>query len=431
MCGLGGMAGDLDKKDRDFFKLLLQVNVMRGHHSTGVASANYKGETAVFKRAVNAYDLIQHRNYDDVVDWSAQVLLGHNRWATVGAINNLTAHPFEHGSLIGAHNGTLRNWKAALEDAEQFDTDSEALIYNLAINGWEKTFKKLDGAWALTVYDQDTHTLNIIRNEERPLWIGYREDHGAVYWASEKWMLKEMAAKAGVKLAKNLFQPKENRLLSFDLPEVRQKKIPKPEGKVLEVAPEKKPHTQYPGEANGYGRGNIISIRGSKKDSPLSQQLGASLGDWVTFIPTDITKSGLSNSYVYLEGYMPKAPYSDVKCYMEADKADYLLEVTDLLCGQVCGLIPEYKNGGVRIEQPFISLTSSSLFVPYDEDGGEETEFETVVQGPGSSLLNEEEFNKAVSEGCSNCTRPLEFNKDEVKWYADYPVCVDCMKELD
>ena len=58
-----------------------------------------------------------------------KALIGHNRKATVGSVNNATAHPFVVGdSFAMVHNGTLRNHKALADTV----VDSEALAIHLS-----------------------------------------------------------------------------------------------------------------------------------------------------------------------------------------------------------------------------------------------------------------------------------------------------------
>ena len=85
MCGLVGVAGNLFKKDTDAFTQMLYVDVLRGDHSTGVASADSKGAVRLLKAAGPAYELMDRKGYDSVVTMAQRVIIGHNRYGTMGA----------------------------------------------------------------------------------------------------------------------------------------------------------------------------------------------------------------------------------------------------------------------------------------------------------------------------------------------------------
>ncbi len=71
---------------------------------------------------------------------ASETVLAHLRKATVGSVNILNAHPFQHGSWVFAHNGEVRNFAqhrakirthvaAPLRRYILGDTDSETLFY--------------------------------------------------------------------------------------------------------------------------------------------------------------------------------------------------------------------------------------------------------------------------------------------------------------
>ena len=131
----------------------------------------------------------------------ARCIIGHVRSATIGDKDNVElAHPFQFDNIIGAHNGTLRSdWRWVLQDQtnEKFGSDSQGVFYNFAYRGVEETVKLLHGAWCFVWWDDDDSTLNILRNDERPLWTA-RGKSGNLYWASEYWMIQAMV-RAGEK----------------------------------------------------------------------------------------------------------------------------------------------------------------------------------------------------------------------------------------
>jgi hypothetical protein len=145
--------------------------------------------------------LYDHKSYKDVV-WGTniRVLLGHNRWATKGKINKLNAHPFEFSRVVGAHNGTLSDF-SNLEDHNKFEVDSEALYNHLNTHGVDDLALKLKGAFALTWYNKEEKTINLLRNKERPLFYALTKDRHTLLWASEDWMIMLAAKQAGLEVS--------------------------------------------------------------------------------------------------------------------------------------------------------------------------------------------------------------------------------------
>lgn len=217
MCGLVGCAGKLWNKEESAFKLMLQLDTVRGSHSTGILSVQRKpGETKMFKYLGTPWDLMQYKDFDDVMKKVNGALLGHNRAATRGRITVANAHPFEHEHIIGAHNGTLRS-TTTLKDHKLFDVDSDNIFYNISEEGAEETIKKLEGAFALSWYDAHQHTINLVRNVERPLTYCFSKDGETVFWASEGWMLHVALTKNGIDFGE-IKQLEPGILMSINVP---------------------------------------------------------------------------------------------------------------------------------------------------------------------------------------------------------------------
>lgn len=200
------------------FKNLLQLDTIRGPHSTGVAMVRTNGDNKTVKKLGTPWEgLFDSKDFEEYLKvCSFNVLLGHNRWATKGKINAKNAHPFDFDTLVGAHNGTLRSVRD-LDNHEKFEVDSENIYHHMERNGVADTIKLLDGAFALTWYNKEESTINFIRNNERPLYYCLTEDRKAIIWASEDWMIEVACGMAGQKFGE-IFSLPIGVHFTFDIP---------------------------------------------------------------------------------------------------------------------------------------------------------------------------------------------------------------------
>jgi predicted glutamine amidotransferase len=209
MCGIVGAAGNLDKNVNKMFRDMLVFDQVRGFDSTGVA---------VVGSAENATVQVEKDTGtpNDLWTWGTsnlfdnrgvakslfKVMIGHNRAATVGAISRENAHPYQFTHITGVHNGSL-SYYDDLDGAKTHEVDSQALINTIATRGIDKTWKSFYGAASVVYWDDNEKTLNIIRNEQRPLYVIWSKKGDAIFWASEEWMIYTAAGRNNVDLNKN------------------------------------------------------------------------------------------------------------------------------------------------------------------------------------------------------------------------------------
>lgn len=205
MCGIVGcvMKGKSGfyKKNEDIFFELLFADQVRGEDSTGIIGVEKDGQFHIAKEAVKASEFIPKIKATTLTTgmWNnGKAYIGHNRKKTVGKVDDESAHPFVVDDTFAmVHNGTLEKH---YELAKGFSVDSEALAHHLAgalktafDEGDTKTEKhfedalaKIEGAYAVAMYDQRRHKIFLTRNKERPLSLIETDD--AWYFMSESLM---------------------------------------------------------------------------------------------------------------------------------------------------------------------------------------------------------------------------------------------------
>jgi predicted glutamine amidotransferase len=202
ICGITGMAGNLLPIHRKVMSQLLVLDSLRGEDSTGVAFVNaHTSNVKVVKELGDPFALLYSNKYNKALDQSNKVLIGHNRYATMGGVTRASAHPFEFDTLVGVHNGTLSS-KHALMNASDYKVDSENLYHHIEEKGVQDAISKLGfpaNAWSLVWWDKLEQTLNFLRNKERPLYMCRSEDAQVLFWASEPWMLEGALGRNGIK----------------------------------------------------------------------------------------------------------------------------------------------------------------------------------------------------------------------------------------
>lgn len=295
-CGHVGVAGSMTRKEVDVFSDMLYFDTLRGPHSTGVASIGRNNRTSdknLLKKVGPAYELMEHKQFDRVVSVGNSVLLGHNRYATVGKITAANAHPFEFSGLIGAHNGTIQHSdRASIIDGDKFDTDSEGIFNMMNELGPEMTIPALFGAWALVWYNKRDHTMNFVRNDQRDLYYTLSEDKKNIFWASEAAMMHAALIRRGVAYDK-VWALRPDVHYIFDIPEKFGGEFEEPQESPL--AGRKEPvRPTYPHHFGGHNhRQQMLPAPEAKKDDDVPFGADASKdtgGTKTTVEPTGSTE---------------------------------------------------------------------------------------------------------------------------------------------
>lgn len=193
MCGIYGMIGKPTnpKQAARFMTALALHTVPRGQHSMGFFAITEE-ESILEKCAVHPKEFLRISSFVSVIQKDkAYILMGHNRWASIGEINNENAHPFEGGMYVLAHNGTcptaLEKVKAlGIRNHMNGTTDSEAILMLIEHHGIEKLSTILSSLYgfSLSIADKATETLYFAR-DVNPLFVAdLRPILGVRAWSS-------------------------------------------------------------------------------------------------------------------------------------------------------------------------------------------------------------------------------------------------------
>jgi hypothetical protein len=228
MCGIIGYLTTEEKKESvsryRFLHQALIADTMRGDDSTGAYFVGHDAEVgqtpAYCKSTAPGYDFV---TYDP--DWHSlsgtgaefYAAIGHNRSATVGKVAADTAHPFQRGPITLVHNGTLRSTYGLpiTEQQGSFFNDSDAICGNLENTPINELTKDMLGAYALVWHDARDRTMNIVRNDQRPLYLATVKGQNTVFIASESMMLQWILSRLKVNI-ETIAYPKPHQWLRFE-----------------------------------------------------------------------------------------------------------------------------------------------------------------------------------------------------------------------
>lgn len=186
MCGIVGYIGN--KEAYPVIIKGLKRLEYRGYDSAGIALLN--GDMTVYKKAGKVTDL------EKIVTGktTANIGIGHTRWATHGEPNDTNAHPHvsQSGDIAIIHNGIIENYASIKEELIKrgyvfhTDTDTEVLV-NLIEEVQKKENTTLDnavrialnevvGAYAIVILNKNNPDQLIAARKGSPLVIGIGED---------------------------------------------------------------------------------------------------------------------------------------------------------------------------------------------------------------------------------------------------------------
>lgn len=413
MCGLVGMAGAVGVTEEKAFKDLLIIDSLRGPHSTGLCRINNVGNLKIVKAVGDPFELIVRNDYNIALQGLNKVLIGHNRYATKGAINKVNAHPFEFDNVAGAHNGTLTT-QYLLDDSKDFEVDSENLYHHMNKHGVSATTSKLGGAYTLTWWDKTDNTVNLLRNKERPLFYTYSTSKGTLFWASEKWMLEGALGRNGIKHGAIIDLPVHTQLkqkILFPVNGVTQP-IPSP---TFEV----RPH-YTPAVTSVVNTGKSVSVSPkvtsiNSNGGKLKRLMGKSVEFYV--LGEETSKEGLR----YIDCRMLGFEKLDLRvhCFHNPDVLKLLSNTEDDFSGEIRRVVD--RNGEAY---GVIDLRTIKVIEYAEPDDLLELDY----PGYNSERMTGATWASKTAKGCSWCSDvPVPSEKEDIIWIDDNNhVCVDC-----
>lgn len=416
MCGIVGVVGvkNLSVQDEGWFKDALYIDALRGQHSTGVVNLSGQLEKRMVKKAMQPYDFLSLNQTASLFRTTNRMFLGHNRHATKGAVNNVNAHPFEHGHITMVHNGSLFTWKE-LEGGDTFTVDSEAICHSLAVAGVEETVKKLNGAYSLVWWDDNDKTLNFVRNNDRPMYVSVSQDNERMFFASEPEMITWLTDRSTYDF--KLVEPKHTVPgihYKWDIGynnNALDKKLSFTE-KRLKMYKPRVISTRYPHQGNN-NNGNL-------KNS--LDTLGLAVNTKVSFWITETKKSSNTSDMLTIKGFMAEDPWLPITAYQVPSSLNPAVDI-------------EYKalpaNMYGKGKDATIILNGSSIEeTDFMEELAEFNEQEIIqlYKVYRDERVTSHEFNKRVKGGCSNCSANIfPISHEKVGWVdKDSPLCPSC-----
>lgn len=187
MCGIVGYIGN-----KEAYPILikgLKRLEYRGYDSAGIAVLEDKVE--IYKKKGKVSDLEDFVNGKKI---KSKLGIGHTRWATHGAPNDINAHPHidSSGKLAIIHNGIIENYGSLKKELQSrghkfiSDTDTEVLIHLIEeiqenarvelVEAVRLALNEVVGAYAIVILSKDDPDQLVAAKKGSPMVIGIGKD---------------------------------------------------------------------------------------------------------------------------------------------------------------------------------------------------------------------------------------------------------------
>ena len=176
----------------------------RGYDSAGIATL-HDGALARVRVEGKLFNLEEKLRGENL---AGTIGIGHTRWATHGSPTEDNAHPIATDKVAVVHNGIIENHaelKAELEKHQvRFETQTDTEVIAQLVTQYmkdgmsaqdaaNKTFDRLEGAFAVVMIFSGEENLMIGTRQGTPLAVGYGE--GEMYMASDSYALAPLTKK--------------------------------------------------------------------------------------------------------------------------------------------------------------------------------------------------------------------------------------------
>jgi len=505
MCGIvGTLTAEPNGKgglDRDkFMKLGLILDTVRGLDSTGAYYTRLSWDpddpaqerTAGYYKSLNPGPLfVEEADWHELVKDSAdyRYWIGHNRAATMGAIDVDSAHPFQEGPVTLVHNGTLTTTSSLplsmFELGREVTVDSHALCHNFAEGEVEDAsyiIARIQGAFALVWHDARDDSLNFVRNHERPFHIAKDKDSDTLFMMSEAELLWYVSQKARIKL-EEIIQPRPYEYLKWLpgqlTPEVK---------KVEKVYP-------YYGGYGGYNHGAYYGSqrrsqpgKSTEQSRPKAQTAPVPHARFTNHELTKVWVGGrtrpiplksqvavldagldLEKPYTFVTAKAPKVDGSRrmVEGFLLPDGQDAVVYGIDLsqwrehsnndwavlpvsaytkggedivVCKRLSFFTParssvvRTKQEDYEVEDSGMTELSDDFHPPVPWEASNPWSDDLYLRGPAGTYVPMHIFTQLTADGCVQCQRPIAIDEDEdVEWLNDGKavMCPDCIEDWE
>lgn len=462
MCGIVGMV-TVDKFNlvdkRKFLSKALIIDTLRGEDSTGIfyhnrdVEANKDNTAGWCKEVVDGYKFVNSKNYRKAMEslddrW---FVVGHNRAATVGAVDVAGAHPFQEGAITMVHNGTLTHTNRLQKTQSELGVavDSHAICHNLALAEPDKAhevFTKLDGAFALVWHDARDGSLNFVRNSQRPLHFGKYQN--TLYFASESGQLQYLNDKLSLGITEILY-PEPGVHMKFKsgeiLPEVNKHNLIYGTGSwgrnaaywedyddysnYSDSTPASKPHTSTPPRETVLVGGSVVKI----PDRSIELLAAHKLSPSDRFVMTPIKKYDNSSHGNRVMGHIQTLDMGCVIYHINKLRTNagwnrkWLVRPIAVKCATSTDKKPLIICTVVNTDGLAQHERYSWWSVNNDktEKGGATGTHMYPIHG--HTYVTRQKFLDETKDGCTYCNNPI-YAKDaeQIDWVGDAPLCVEC-----
>lgn len=211
MCGIVGFVRNHKVVNNDLCDAFQQIwwgTQLRGVDGSGIFQVNDGGGVAMEKSAFTPDYSAYEKSIAAILRQTdmSPFTVAHCRAATKKPTKvddkwlKKNAHPFQHGDITLVHNGFFSY--VGQDHNDKHEVDSESFTNAVADVGIDEALNRAYGAYALVYYDKKTETLNIARNNDRPLWRV--EHYTGHFYVSEPelaiWILKRNKLPAPTKI---------------------------------------------------------------------------------------------------------------------------------------------------------------------------------------------------------------------------------------